>query len=130
LKEENEKLRSSLRAHLGAAKAEELLGSLVNQDDETGSFADSEVVTAADVASDDANISFVNALQTPARQNIVVSPDNSASSSQVNAIKAMEDDSNFYLGVQALHFAQQSNSRFLISTKAIDALHASRSVLK
>jgi PAS domain S-box-containing protein len=78
LKEENEKLRNSIRKHLGDAKAEELLS---NQKDKSttvdGLLASSQGI--ANKVLDDPDFSFIKALQT-AQQNFVVTdpslPDN------------------------------------------------------
>mmetsp|Transcript_18792 Transcript_18792/g.43694 ORF Transcript_18792/g.43694 Transcript_18792/m.43694 type:complete len:242 (+) Transcript_18792:575-1300(+) len=77
LKEENEKLRQSIRSHLGAAEADELLGTSLSKSGEAGLIANSSV--DANKVLDDPDFSFIKALQT-AQQNFVVTdpslPDN------------------------------------------------------
>ena len=77
LKEENEKLRQSIRSHLGDARANQLL----NEKD-GGSSADGLLASSQGIANkvlDDPDFSFIKALQT-AQQNFVVTdpslPDN------------------------------------------------------
>jgi len=76
LKDENNKLRSSIRSHLGAAEADELLGKHLDKS-EGGLIADSQMT--ANKVLDDPDFSFIKALQT-AQQNFVVTdpslPDN------------------------------------------------------
>eukprot|EP00546_Thalassionema_frauenfeldii_P007107 CAMPEP_0178926342 /NCGR_PEP_ID=MMETSP0786-20121207/18477_1 /TAXON_ID=186022 /ORGANISM="Thalassionema frauenfeldii, Strain CCMP 1798" /LENGTH=387 /DNA_ID=CAMNT_0020601449 /DNA_START=63 /DNA_END=1226 /DNA_ORIENTATION=- len=76
LKDENEKLRSSLRSHLGEAETEELLGKKLGSG-EAGLIANSTM--DANKVLDDPDFSFIKALQT-AQQNFVVTdpslPDN------------------------------------------------------
>lgn len=76
MKDENEKLRSSLRSHLGEAETEELLGKKLGSG-EAGLIANSTM--DANKVLDDPDFSFIKALQT-AQQNFVVTdpslPDN------------------------------------------------------
>jgi PAS domain S-box-containing protein len=77
LKEENEKLRNSIRTHLGDAKAESLLNPKDKGNDMDGLLASSQGI--ANKVLDDPDFSFIKALQT-AQQNFVVTdpslPDN------------------------------------------------------
>lgn len=77
LKEENEKLRNSIRQHLGNEKAEALLSKSDNGTDVDGLLASSQGI--ANKVLDDPDFSFIKALQT-AQQNFVVTdpslPDN------------------------------------------------------
>lgn len=79
LKEENEKLRGSIRSHLGDAKAAALLS---EKADSNGTDVDGLLATSQGIANkvlDDPDFSFIKALQT-AQQNFVVTdpslPDN------------------------------------------------------
>ncbi len=76
LKDENDKLRQSIRSHLGAAEADELLGKQF-ANAEVGLIATSSM--DANKVLDDPDFSFIKALQT-AQQNFVVTdpslPDN------------------------------------------------------
>lgn len=76
LKEENEKLRGSIRQHLGPARADQLLNKSSGAD-EDGLLASSQGL--ANKVLDDPDFSFIKALQT-AQQNFVVTdpslPDN------------------------------------------------------
>jgi PAS domain S-box-containing protein len=77
LKDENEKLRNSIRHHLGDAKADALLNSKKDDTDVDGLLASSQGI--ANKVLDDPDFSFIKALQT-AQQNFVVTdpslPDN------------------------------------------------------
>ena len=77
LKEENDKLRQSIRSHLGAAEADELLTKSLSKGGEAGLIANSPI--DANKVLDDPDFSFIKALQT-AQQNFVVTdpslPDN------------------------------------------------------
>ena len=79
LKEENDKLRGSIRSHLGDAKAEALLN---EKADSNGTDVDGLLASSQGIANkvlDDPDFSFIKALQT-AQQNFVVTdpslPDN------------------------------------------------------
>jgi PAS domain S-box-containing protein len=81
LKEENEKLRGSIRSHLGAERADELLS---KKEEEAAAAAEQDglLATSQGIANkvlDDPDFSFIKALQT-AQQNFVVTdpslPDN------------------------------------------------------
>lgn len=77
LKEENEKLRTSIRTHLGSEKADTLLNKKDSGNDVDGLLASSQGI--ANKVLDDPDFSFIKALQT-AQQNFVVTdpslPDN------------------------------------------------------
>lgn len=77
LKEENEKLRQSIRSHLGHDKAQQLLNDKDNGPSIDGLLASSQGI--ANKVLDDPDFSFIKALQT-AQQNFVVTdpslPDN------------------------------------------------------
>jgi PAS domain S-box-containing protein len=77
LKEENEKLKHSIKSKLGAAKAEQLLNKSSTAADVDGLLASSQGI--ANKVLDDPDFSFIKALQT-AQQNFVVTdptlPDN------------------------------------------------------
>uniref|UniRef100_A0A7S1VJW0 LOV domain-containing protein n=1 Tax=Grammatophora oceanica TaxID=210454 RepID=A0A7S1VJW0_9STRA len=80
LKDENEKLRSAIRSHLGAAEADKLMNKHLEGEggaDAAGLIADSSMT--ANKVLDDPDFSFIKALQT-AQQNFVVTdpslPDN------------------------------------------------------
>ena len=77
LKDENEKLRTSIRQHLGDAKADALLKAKKDEADADGLLASSQGI--ANKVLDDPDFSFIKALQT-AQQNFVVTdpslPDN------------------------------------------------------
>jgi PAS domain S-box-containing protein len=77
LKEENEKLRQSIRSHLGPDKAQQLLNEKDNGPSIDGLLASSQGI--ANKVLDDPDFSFIKALQT-AQQNFVVTdpslPDN------------------------------------------------------
>lgn len=77
LKEENEKLRNSIRSHLGNEKADALLNKKDSGTDVDGLLASSQGI--ANKVLDDPDFSFIKALQT-AQQNFVVTdpslPDN------------------------------------------------------
>lgn len=77
LKDENDKLKNSIRAHLGDAKAEQLLSEKAAGNDVDGLLASSQGI--ANKVLDDPDFSFIKALQT-AQQNFVVTdpslPDN------------------------------------------------------
>jgi len=77
LKDENEKLRNSLRAHLGEQRAEELFNQKANSTPDDGLLATNK--NLANKVLDDPDFSFIKALQT-AQQNFVVTdpslPDN------------------------------------------------------
>lgn len=77
LKDENEKLRNSIRQHLGDAKADALLQAKKDETDADGLLASSQGI--ANKVLDDPDFSFIKALQT-AQQNFVVTdpslPDN------------------------------------------------------
>jgi PAS domain S-box-containing protein len=79
LKEENEKLKNSIRSHLGTEKAEELLS---KSTEGSGNNVDGLLASSQGIANkvlDDPDFSFIKALQT-AQQNFVVTdpslPDN------------------------------------------------------
>lgn len=77
LKEENEKLKGSIKQHLGEAKAEELISKTVENSSSDGLLATGTGI--ANKVLDDPDFSFIKALQT-AQQNFVVTdpslPDN------------------------------------------------------